>query len=125
MTIKEQSLRGPSQTDRHAVAAAGRGGADGSRGGADGIGALNGKARIPAPAPSPSGATLRKSTVAKVSHTLSVALAERLEEFAFFQRVSESAVIEHALTKFFAQGADDAALGETLRKDGAGRRRKS
>ena len=67
----------------------------------------------------------RKSTVAKVSHTLSVALAERLEEFAFFQRVSESAVIEYALAKFFSQGDDDAALGDALRRDGAGRRRKS
>jgi predicted transcriptional regulator len=118
MTIKEQSNNGLSQ--------AGRSGADGSRTSADGIGAFNTRARIAAPAPSSSaGGSHRKSTVAKVSHTLSVALAERLEEFAFFQRVSESAVIEHALTKFFGQGADDAALGETLRKDGAGRRRKS
>jgi hypothetical protein len=67
----------------------------------------------------------RKSTVAKVSHTLSISLAERLEEFAFFQRISESAVIEYALTSFFAQGGDDAALGDILRRDGAGRRRKS
>jgi hypothetical protein len=70
-------------------------------------------------------AAARKSTVAKVSHTLSVSLAERLEEFAFFQRISESAVIEYALTSFFAQGGDDAALGDILRRDGAGRRRKS
>jgi hypothetical protein len=108
MTIKEQSQNGRSETERHAFVAA----------------PANGKARVAAPAaPSPSAA--RKSTVAKVSHTLSVALAERLEEFAFFQRVSESAVIEYALTKFFGQGSDDAALGESLRKDGAGRRRKS
>jgi len=70
-------------------------------------------------------AATRKSTVAKVSHTLSISLAERLEEFAFFQRISESAVIEYALTSFFAQGGDDAALGDILRRDGAGRRRKS
>jgi len=68
--------------------------------------------------------TGRKSTVSKVSHTLSVPLAERLEEFAFFQRVSESAVIEHALTAFFAQSGDDAFLGDVLRRGGAGRRRK-
>ena len=67
----------------------------------------------------------RKSTVAKVSHTLSVALAQRLEEFAFFQRISESAVIEHSLNDFFAQSSDDATLGETLRRGGAGRRRKT
>jgi hypothetical protein len=66
----------------------------------------------------------RKSTVSKVSHTLSIALAERLEEFAFFQRVSESAVIEHSLASFFAQSDDDMVLGDSLRRGGAGRRRK-
>jgi len=69
--------------------------------------------------------TARRSSVAKVSHTLSVALAERLEEFAFFQRISESAVIEHSLLSFFKQSDDDGVLGDTLRRDGAGRRRKS
>jgi hypothetical protein len=63
--------------------------------------------------------------VAKVSHTLPRALARRLEEFAFFARVSESAVIEFSLVAFFAQGRDDAALGEQLRRSGAGRRRKA
>ncbi len=62
-------------------------------------------------------------TVAKVSHTLSVALADRLEEFAFRQRVSESAVIEYALNTFFSEGNED-ALGERLRDSGAGRRRR-
>jgi hypothetical protein len=71
------------------------------------------------------GGASRKSTVSKVSHTLSVALAERLEEFAFFQRVSESAVIEHSLASFFAQSEDDMILGDLLRREGAGRRRKS
>lgn len=70
-------------------------------------------------------ASVRKSMVAKVSHTLTVSLAERLEEFAFFQRISESAVIEHSLNAFFAQSSDDAELGDLLRRDGAGRRRKS
>ncbi len=67
----------------------------------------------------------RRSTVAKVSHTLSVALAERLEEFAFFQRVSESAVIEHCLQQFFKESANDAERGDILRREGAGRRRKT
>jgi predicted transcriptional regulator len=62
-------------------------------------------------------------TVAKVSHTLSVSLADRLEEFAFRQRVSESAVIEYALNSFFSQANED-ALGERLRESGAGRRRR-
>ena len=76
------------------------------------------------PAP-PSAAPAKRSTVAKVSHTLSVALAERLEEFAFFQRISESAVIEHCLTQFFREHASDDERGEILRREGAGRRRKS
>ena len=75
-------------------------------------------------AAAPAVAAVRKSTVAKVSHTLSVSLAERLEEFAFFQRISESAVIEHALNAFFAQGGADGELGDVLRRGGAGRRRK-
>jgi predicted transcriptional regulator len=65
----------------------------------------------------------RQSAVAKVSHTLSVELAERLESFAFFQRVSESAVIEHSLKSFFDRSDDDAMLGDELRRSGAGRRR--
>jgi len=73
----------------------------------------------------PPNGSARKSSVAKVSHTLSLALAERLERFAFFQRVSESAVIEHALNDFFGKSEDDAALGDLLRREGAGRRRKS
>jgi hypothetical protein len=51
-------------------------------------------------------------------------MAQRLEEFAFFQRVSQSAVIEYSLAAFFARNRDDAALGEELRRTGAGRRRK-
>lgn len=86
------------------------------------VGAAQAK-RLPAPPSEP--APVRRSSVAKVSHTLSVALAERLEEFAFFQRVSESAVIEHALLTFFRRSDDDAVLGDELRRGGAGRRRKS
>jgi len=61
--------------------------------------------------------------VATVSHTLEMALAERLREFAFRERISESAVIEHALLAFFCQG-DDASLGKQLRDKGATLRRK-
>jgi hypothetical protein len=66
-----------------------------------------------------------KSAVAKVSHTLSRPLAERLEEFAFFARVSESSVIEHSLRCFFESSGDDGYLGDLLRSHGAGRRRKT
>lgn len=61
--------------------------------------------------------------IATVSHTLDVKLAERLREFAFRQRVSESAVIEHSLRSFFDDGSD-ADLGTTLRKAGATLRRR-
>jgi hypothetical protein len=62
--------------------------------------------------------------VVKVSHTLTLDIAERLREFAFHQRFSESAVIEYALVRLFSS-SDDAALGSALRRSGAGRRRKS
>jgi hypothetical protein len=65
------------------------------------------------------------SSVAKVSHTLNIDLADRLEHFAFFQRVSESAVIEYALNLFFDQNDDETELGEQLRSEGLGRRRKT
>lgn len=64
-----------------------------------------------------------RASVAKVSHTLDVELADRLEEFAFRQRFSASAVIEFALRRFFEGGSDD-ELGGVLRESGAGRRRK-
>jgi hypothetical protein len=55
---------------------------------------------------------------------LTLDIAERLREFAFHQRFSESAVIEYALVRLFSS-SDDAALGSALRRSGAGRRRKS
>jgi hypothetical protein len=64
------------------------------------------------------------SGVSKVSHTLTLELARRLEEFAFFQRFSESAVIEHSLALFFRLSDDDDHLADILRREGAGRRRK-
>lgn len=64
------------------------------------------------------------ANVVKVSHTLTLELAERLRTFAFYQRFSESAVIEYALIRLFAS-ADDSALGTALRRTGAGRRRKA
>ena len=63
------------------------------------------------------------SSIAKVSHTLDAALAERLEEFAFRLRISESSVIEFALRQFFSRG-DDRRLGAQLLRSGAARRRR-
>lgn len=74
--------------------------------------------------PASEGPVAGRGSVAKVSHTLNNMLAERLREFAFFQRVSESAVIEFSLQQFFDTGDDDEALGERLRRNGAGRRRR-
>ncbi len=64
----------------------------------------------------------RPATVAKVSHTLTSTLAERLAFFAFRCRVSESAVIEAALEDFFADGNDDQLQAE-LQRRGYGLRR--
>jgi hypothetical protein len=64
------------------------------------------------------------ANVVKVSHTLTFDIAERLRTFAFYQRFSESAVIEYALVRLFAS-ADDTSLGTALRRSGAGRRRKA
>src|ERR1700738_2172775 len=77
-------------------------------------------ARLEPPAPPP----VVLSSVAKVSHTLEVSLSERLREFAFRERISESAVIEYALLRFFLSGKDT-ALGTSLRTSGAGKRRKT
>jgi hypothetical protein len=82
-------------------------------------------AKLAERAPLPSNGVGQKSNVAKVSHTLNVELADRLERFAFFQRISESAVIEYSLNLFFDQGDDEAELGEQLRSEGLGRRRKA
>ena len=56
----------------------------------------------------------RRATTAKVSHSLDVALADRLKRLAYVERVSESAIIEFVLREFFALG-DDAALGDVVR----------
>jgi len=72
-----------------------------------------------------SSASAKKSLkIATVSHTLAAEVAERLRNFAFRERISESAVIEFALRELFS-GDDDPALGNRLRASGAALRRKS
>jgi hypothetical protein len=57
-----------------------------------------------------------------VSHTMSARLREKLRVFAFKHRVSESAVLEEALKRFFASGGD-ASLGDMMRDAGYSLRR--
>ena len=71
--------------------------------------------------------TLQKSApldIRTVSHTLDVRLAERLQLFGFETRISESAVIEHALKTFFESG-EESELAMKLREAGYGLRRKT
>jgi hypothetical protein len=65
-----------------------------------------------------------RAIYATISHTLPLDLAERLRTFAHYQRVSASSVMEFALVSLF-RTRDDVALGATLRRKGAGPRRKS
>ena len=74
-------------------------------------------------APPSFGSDGQRRTIATVSHTLDAAVADRLRNFAFHERVSESAVIEFALRAFFEKGSD-AQLGRQLRDAGASLRRK-
>jgi len=62
--------------------------------------------------------------IATVSHTLDAVIAERLRQFAFRERISESAVIEFSLRGFFESG-DDVQLGQRLRDAGAALRRRT
>ncbi|MBV8281123.1 MAG: hypothetical protein JO347_03545 [Candidatus Eremiobacteraeota bacterium] len=64
-----------------------------------------------------------KTSYATISHTLPLALTERLRAFAHYERVSASAVIEYALVGLF-RTRGDAQLGAMLRRKGAGPRRK-
>lgn len=54
------------------------------------------------------------ATALKVSHSLPPKLVERLKELAYWERVSESSVIEFLLTEFFALG-DNATLGKIVK----------
>ena len=62
---------------------------------------------------------LRSKLSLNVSHEIS----ERLRSLAYSHRLSESSIVEVALTMFFARG-DDAVLGAILKQLGASLRRK-
>jgi hypothetical protein len=59
----------------------------------------------------------------KLSLNVSHEISERLRSLAYSHRLSESSIVEVALTMFFARG-DDALLGAILKELGASLRRK-
>jgi hypothetical protein len=59
----------------------------------------------------------------KLSINVEVALGERLRRTAFELRVSESSIVEVALTSMF-EGRNDADLAQFLREGGASLRRR-
>lgn len=71
----------------------------------------------PPPPPPPAG-------IAKVSHTMPADVAERLRTIAFFQRVSESAIIEVALAHLWDEYGSNEAIGAAVRDAGHGMRRR-
>lgn len=54
------------------------------------------------------------ATALKVSHSLPPKIVERLKELAYWERVSESSVIEFLLAEFFSLG-DNATLGKIVK----------
>jgi hypothetical protein len=71
---------------------------------------------IRSPGPSPT----REKLSVNVNHEIS----ERLRTLAYTHRLSESSIVEIALTMFFARG-EDGMLGVLLKQLGATRRSKS
>jgi hypothetical protein len=59
----------------------------------------------------------------KLSINVATGIGERLRRLAFTNRVSESSIVEVALTALY-EGRDDAEVGEVLREGGASLRRK-
>jgi hypothetical protein len=72
----------------------------------------------------PANGVGRTAAIATVSHTLDLEIAERLRNFAFRERISESAVIEFGLRVLF-ESADEATLAGRLRDAGAALRRRN
>jgi hypothetical protein len=63
------------------------------------------------------------NAIDKLSVTVGHEISERLRSLAYSHRLSESSIVEVALTMFFARG-DDALLGLILRELGATLRRR-
>jgi predicted transcriptional regulator len=58
-----------------------------------------------------------------VTHNLRTELIVRLARIAYRERVSRSAIIEHAVNLLFGMHPKDKTLGDELRATGAGLRR--
>jgi hypothetical protein len=58
----------------------------------------------------------------KLSHSLRPETVERLKDLAYWERVSESAIVEFVLGEFFSLG-DNGALGTVVRESIGARRR--
>jgi hypothetical protein len=72
----------------------------------------------PSPSKSPGAIVRRPPARSKLSVNVSHAVSERLRSLAYDYRLSESSIVEVALTIFFERG-DDALLGVLLRQLGA------
>lgn len=68
--------------------------------------------------------TKAQSEITKLSANVSSSVAQRLRRVAFEGRISESSIIELALSKLFTEHHDDEMLVEVLQKGGATLRRK-
>jgi len=79
---------------------------------------------LAAPSTKPGPSDRRANTRDKLSINVNHTISERLRTLAYTYRLSESSIVEIALTIFFARG-DDALLGVLLRQLGATRRSKS
>jgi predicted transcriptional regulator len=69
------------------------------------------------------GSTRNAPAVVKLSVNVSADVGNRLRRVAFNERISESSVVEIALAQLFGRSGSDAALGRTLREQGATLRR--
>lgn len=66
--------------------------------------------------------SVASSKPVKVSHSLRPDVVERLKELAYWERVSESSIIEFLLGEFLSLG-DNGALGTIVKESVASRRR--
>jgi hypothetical protein len=71
----------------------------------------------------PDKSTVESTNLSKLSVNVKRGVSERLRSLAYTHRLSESSIVEVALTIFFARG-DDEILGVLLKQLGASLRRR-